>query len=138
MTPLSRRDRAALVLAYELIRTRWALDAEDELRAVVDVLQAAAMFSAPPMADFARLVNDERFATYLTGDQPNRLLRARLALLLRAILRADAGKFGKMVCTCFGEPRDIETHRDARHCTKPHLLRYTPLWERARGAEGRR
>ena len=72
----------------------------------------------------------------LRGDD-SRLLRARLALLLRAMLRADAGDFGRWVCPGCGE----ECYEAARYCYRdgtgelarpmvPHR-RITPLWELA-------
>jgi hypothetical protein len=133
---MTRRDRAALVLAYECLRSvdyddpsgylpwKRVYSAECSLRSGSDAFTGL----------IVALVEAQRADDAWIPDpasQCGRLLRARLALLIRAVLRADAGDYGRMVCTCFGEPRDVATHRDARYCEKPHPIRYTPLWQSA-------
>ena len=84
---LSRRDRAALTLALECLRAecpsrgdRSAWDYLDDARNVLGIGSYA--------EGMAGAVHD---ALYAAGPwRSARLLRARLALLLRALLRADA------------------------------------------------
>ena len=109
---MTRRDRAAMALALELLRgDEWFGYVADALRHI-DVLSWA--------------FNEARLKS-----TPASVLRCRVALLIRAALRADAGDLGRMVCTCFGEPRDVATHHDARHCRKPHPARYVAWYAQA-------
>lgn len=67
--------------------------------------------------------------------------RARLALLLRVLLRADAGDFGSdIVSTTVSQPGSALRVTSHRYRRPDESRRYTPLWEtagearRARGA----
>lgn len=137
MSPLSRRDRAALVLAYECVRASvvrfrsvhrghaiWALRIGVETLPILDAFTAA-----------------------LRAEDDTRLVTARLALLLRVLLRAaeeeallDHGGPGVgmewTVCLrCDG----TAAHPEGRSCYEcrgvgliAYPLRYTPLWEHAK------
>ena len=133
---LSRRDRAAYVIAYECLRSGDLGEAGDALSCGV------------------RSWNGNGFTERLMlacGTVPtDRLLHARLALYLRALLRADAGDCGKWHCPKCGsrwlvrEDYDEEDGRRMWWCGKERLWRfyddcdsvpvrsYRPLWERAR------
>lgn len=78
---LSRRDRAALVLAYECLRRRHA-DVWDE----AEPLHCGG-YTCRELLGAYTLVHDADSTNY-------RVLRVRLALYIRALLRADAGDCG--------------------------------------------
>ena len=73
---LSRRDRAAMTLALVLVRNRSI---------------AECVYTLFLGDEAAQSVGN---ATLWTARVSDRLLRARLALALRVLLRADAGDFG--------------------------------------------
>lgn len=138
---MTRRDRAALVLALECVRgskvggVAMAIDAlcftdcDPYLPPVLVDAEAKmddAIEYAPASPEWYR-------AHYHARD----ILRARLALLLRAILRADAGDCGKARCSgCRRVTRSSTViaigwcsccERDARWSRLP----IRPLWEQA-------
>lgn len=78
---MTRRDRAALVLAYECLRGGDQFGAASAVLAHGDAL--------------AREL--QRTAHRAWEDTGTRAVSIRLALLLRALLRADAGDFGRRV-----------------------------------------
>lgn len=98
---LNRRDRAALVLAYEWCRAsfRWTRDSHRKHR------EEDAQFAAGLATEALDLGGDAGEDIVAGTVKRNggetlrissRLLRARLALYLRALLRADAGDFGPL------------------------------------------
>jgi hypothetical protein len=163
VTRLSRRDRAALTLALEWARVTpgrgdgpfvaretaceaLAMGRTGTMR-VASAVRAAStvlMSEAAEAADRGDLSgSEERYQVVLAHSR--RLLRARLALLLRAILRADAGDFGPApTCVlCHGSgcsADDANCIADGGCC--PHTFhgggsavsarpRITPLWAQA-------
>ena len=125
---LSRRDRAAMSLALECLR-EWArpVMACAAVRAAAEVL-----FEGGDCAN-AIVCSLPEIPMY----QRSRLLRARLALYLRAMLRADRGDFGPYACPRCGcddyEPTSGGRCPDCRaHNVRVYLAarRITPLWER--------
>lgn len=141
MTRLSRRDRAALVLAYEELRD----NASGENRAwrhgactrVVARAKDALGYTSVGIAlraEYAEMCRDYHSL---------RLLRCRLALAIRAILRADAGDFGptregpKVARPLAEQTACAASHGFVAFCCvwEPRVmtrLRYVPLWEQAR------
>jgi hypothetical protein len=128
---LTRRDRAALVLSYELLRSHDAHDCEP-------------FYALGCAADggVAWLVEEAAHVAY--SPHGYRLLRARLALVIRALLRADAGDYGPP-----GESPVMAwlVHRHGHNGAPPESFaawrvrhgarwsrRITPLWELAREA----
>lgn len=111
---MSRRDRAACVLAYEWCRTWHRPDeAVDAVGAVLDVLLLGCV-TCDNITD----------AIPTLRSRDTRVARARLALLLRVLLRADVEDFGPTAwhgchCACDGENGGLLP------------ARYTPAWERA-------
>lgn len=117
---LSRRDRAAVVLALECLRLHVLAD---EAGDALDSAEAA--LGLPWWAPADRKPNDALQAIrrtraglpcgdvipdiYVPAPSP-RLLRARLALYLRALLRADANDLGTtgMICKLCGAVRGRE------------------------------
>lgn len=135
MTPplgtLSRRDRAAMVLAYEALRL-------GHLGAAMDILghgdEEAYRLRVVARSEFDWVCFDRRERSY-------RLLRARLALLLRVLLRADAGDYGEVTCERCGNRGD-GTHETGepcglcwQTCVEPvpsyRPRHFAPLWESA-------
>lgn len=130
---LTRRDRAAMVHAYELLRDNasagnraWREGAATRVLADAETALRCSDLWAQVNAQRWRIVGDGRDdrAIYFLG---TRLLRARLALYLRAVLRADAGDFGPCPDDCWGcrwsHVSDSFEHAPPR--------RITPLWELA-------
>jgi hypothetical protein len=122
---LSRRDRAAMQLALETLRGWRGHVAIEGAHDALRLADGAAL-------DIGHAVRRELLHAYDLAEirRPDwvacraRLLRARLALYLRAVLRAERGDFGPTVwlgctCACDGDNGGW-THR-----------RITPLWERA-------
>jgi hypothetical protein len=119
---LGRRDRAVVTLALECLRRSRS---ESSLR------QA---YSVTTVSDGLPFV-----AGYVArgSGAPWRLLRARLALYLRAVLRADRGDFGEWRCDECG----VQCYEDSRYCYREGdgsralpmepTRRITPLWELA-------
>src|SRR5688500_17525169 len=113
---LSRRDRAACSLALECLRLHTSREEADD--AIESAQQA---LSLPLWEDADRMPNvirqpllRVRNASFdvLGGDRFDRLLRARLALYLRALLRADADDCGVARTTCCG--RHLPAHHYPR------------------------
>lgn len=120
---MTRRDVAAMTWALCLARRG-------------DYMEAIAVLMRGPR-DVADAAYNARHYTY------QRELRARLALYLRARLRAEAGDYGKGVSLCLGcrmwlfggVAYRCSTHRQWDRWTKCDgvvLRRITPLWEQAR------
>lgn len=87
---LSRRDRAAMVLALELLRdSAWDGHGRDSA-ATNRLANARDVMWLGDTFEIADAVSRHRYS-----QAAPRLLRARLALTLRALLRADAGDFGR-------------------------------------------
>jgi hypothetical protein len=142
VTPLSRRDRAALRLAYEVLLRD---DAVGHARRALSL--------GGPMS---RAIEDASYA--LAAPLGMRILRARLALLLRVVLRVDRGDFGALRCEHGARtlwrvlPTSEWPSRDEprlayacpclgawRPCVEPWPLRVIrPLWESAPPHDGRR
>jgi hypothetical protein len=76
-------------------------------------------------------------STFGAVRDPLRLLRARLALLLRAMLRANAGDCGRARCSgcrCRTRSQTVIASGFCGCCERSaewHRDRITPLWERA-------
>ena len=136
---LSRRDRAALTLALELVRRHGYWD-------VRSVLYNG--------ADYTRCVSaDALDAMPTTGNI--RAARARLALLLRLVLRGEAPKLWRVVWdngrgrTVGRVEERVDSHARAlswqrayqgwphRPHEVPRIERIVPLWERAPVARAR-
>jgi hypothetical protein len=135
---VTRRDRAAMTLALEVLRARGRLDPESALATVLEVLFQGGVDS--------RRLRDWLFDAWLARHRRGRVRRrggwrrflaARLALFLRAVLRADAGDYGP--CVHFaGFGRDGHP-LERGHDPDPDGMRgwcwgrrgYTPLWELA-------
>lgn len=152
---MTRRDRAALALALECLRGDGSLP-------VVEMLRALDLGGRD--AQWLKWAVEERGAdgdtSFPRGHLGVRLLRARLAILLRAILRADAieredretgwahdSTRTVVVCAGCGEPTN---YRHGERMTilrdgRPDVCRRTgrlelarnaiPLWEQARRRE---
>ena len=127
---LSRRDRAACLLALECLREMMSPVMSDAcVRAAADVLESGGEVSVYLI--FASL--PEAIPTY----QRARLLRARLALYLRALLRADRGDFGTRArcgwCNGTGCPAEDPRCSCCEHCDNGAIRRapWRPLWELA-------
>ena len=119
---MTRRDRAAMRLALEVLR-RGGWTCIRDVRLVLVHGDAARELAAHVPA-----------AQWSPGDRIARLLRARLALYLRALLRADAGDYGRAWCSLCG-PRcpGVCECWDMGRRLGPRTRRYTPLWERRAG-----
>jgi hypothetical protein len=133
---VTRRDRAAMVYAAELLRG----DCTDS---AVRVLESEHIFGGALSEAASWVIEPRRASVY---ERRKRLLRARLALLLRALLRADAGDYGRLRCHC-GNPVVTETSdkigggvhecfwcprcREWRICGEWPRRTCRPLWERA-------
>jgi hypothetical protein len=137
---VTRRDRAATVLAYECVR--WhplAEEAEDALESAEKALSLPLWAPVDSLANVVgRALCYARDNRRLLDDRASRLLRARLALLLRALLRADAGDYGPSpVCARCGSPfvspyvGKAWCYGACRRAFVPTTRRITPLWERA-------
>lgn len=140
---LTRRDRAALVLAYEEVRG-------GSLRSAIEALKHHDGGDwppyLPPVIVDAEAASDDAIphppasrAWYAAHYRFHDVLRARLALALRAILRADAGDYGvRSECVlCYGTTcgaNDANCISDGGCCPCHGALtngRITPLWEQA-------
>lgn len=111
---LTRRDRAAMVLALECIRRG------DSIGGVLLPLDCAGTAARILAGD----VFDVWARDYAQGNDEV-MLRARLALYLRAVLRADAGDFGHYFKTCTDDRCDCWGRK------KWNSRRIRPLWESA-------
>ena len=108
---MTRLDRARIGLAYEYLRDRVPRPGHMESWQAVD--KSAGALPRPLRVVVA--------AELYVGDA--RLIRARLALYLRALVRASAGDFGPWVVTFYGHRTGVER-------------RTRPLWERAPAHRG--
>jgi hypothetical protein len=138
---LSRRDRAAMTLALCEVR-----GSSIGLSSAIEALRhtdGGAVPYLPPILVAAEAVMDDAIPwttgtkTWRTVHYRNRdLVRARLALLLRAILRADAGDTGpkRAVCPACRAPSYVAGRRRVSDCSCKTLgwlittAPYTPLW----------
>lgn len=126
---LSRRDRAAMQLALEWLRENpWHM---------VDRIDAAerALFLG---GSTSRRVQRGMHG-FASRSQPWRMTRARLALCLRAVLRADRGDCGpkRKRCPACGWREGIASEaltdamRDCDEWPRDEWRPYRPLWEQA-------
>ncbi len=86
-----RRNRAALVLAYECVRRPLVGRSRRAQSAALNEFALAVLWHGP--RELMRMLEQ---ATHVVEA---RLLRARLALLLRVMIRADAGDYGRCPCS---------------------------------------
>ena len=140
---MTRLDRARIALAYEYLRgVRWRHGFGSSFyKGACEFAIDAALHSAPPgVSTQAR--------PYFLTHVPARVLRARLALYLRALLRADAGNFGPQT----RRPRPRAFCRSVEHNRYDDALglrcrsaacdcwvftrRIRPLWESAPAHRG--
>jgi len=145
--PLTRRERAACELALAVLRrgaAKRGLSPEGHARA--DVGLAYGAINIGGMGALRRALDVSPLG---------RVMRARLALLLRARLRADAGDCGRALCTeghpwpqghctapdggpgpawCFWGVGPGEK----AHATRPYSRRITPWWQQPDMPETRR
>jgi hypothetical protein len=152
---LSRRDRKAIDLAGDWLRASFSRSREShrKQRDGDAVFRLEMAFDA---LDLGGDVADDLIASFTTRGghalPRTRTLRARLALLLRALLRADSGDFGRtwtdLVCSHCGR-REVWDKASTMVCTplyprvkgaclgileprrSDRIRRYTALWERA-------
>lgn len=124
---LSRRDRACFALALECLRADWCTDAIDALYAGTTGRECCA--------------RELLMSLDLTPDTwPSRELRARLALVLRLVLRCDAGSPPPAWMLTYWH-RDRPTtvaiqvweriESDPEHDARDRIERITPLWDLA-------
>jgi hypothetical protein len=134
---VTRRDRAAMQLALEVIRASHApAQALDDVHAVLYFGGTAARRLRGWLVE-AQLERRRRREQRRPGGW-RRVMVARLALYLRAVLRADVGDFGP--CTHFagfhGNGRTLShTHRPSADSMRGWCFGkrcYQPLWELAR------
>lgn len=131
--PLRRRDRAAMALALEQVRARHGLFA----------CLAALTYGAAVSGCVRHAMNDawQWHFHHGRGPVPGDLLRARLALLLRVLLRVDAGDYVALECDTCGRPGD-HTVSEGDRCgwcwregSEPGGIWYAmdvrPLWQEA-------
>jgi hypothetical protein len=103
---VTRRDRAAMALALELVREMGGRRAAPESWTALHRASEALFMGSLAATRLAHAVHGEIRRLAFTVPFPRREIakfRARLALYLRAALRADAGDFGIPACSC-GEP----------------------------------
>lgn len=162
MTALSRRDVAAMRLALECLRWH-PLPDDDEAAEAIDSAADALRLPRWWFDGHARGVARE---LPYDLDVPPRILRARLALALRVLLRADAGDFGwpgyekcdgfeVHECRSCGvrweayfspayhhglarkaQYDEMRAHEEQRGHTVAKTRRVRPLWERAPAHDG--
>lgn len=133
VTRLARRDRAALALAYECLKRRaaWVGDRPGFQRKAA-LCVSSAIGALAYCDDTTAYDASER----CLHDTPSRLLRVRLALLLRALLRADAHE-GEVrsfrVMEPSGRVSRLMTYADADAVKDEGdvVVRMSPLWEQA-------
>lgn len=139
---LTRRDRAALTLALECLR-----DNDRGYATMVCVRQAMEIMehgSYPLHRDLGRYVAVGYKAAHGGGGVSPRILRARLALALRVLLRADIDDcyLSEWICMDCGSGNHSQNFNAPLGCCichdcggesiveRPHH-RITPLWEMA-------
>jgi hypothetical protein len=148
---LTRRDRAAMVLALECLRNyTHPLDARDAIQ------DAHAALGLPNFGnDGARVTLDLALAatlreTWVWDGRATRLLRARLALLLRVMLRVDKDDLRRWRCPEHGRRVAWDWHDGhgeewwCAECRRwrivkidPPTCHIRPLWEIAAREAGR-
>lgn len=114
---MTRLDRARVALAYEHLRYRSRFDGDHTWK-TVSYSEAWGMVDKSAVALPYLLRKMVAAELYVSGDV--RLFRARLALYLRALLRASAGDFGPWRVTYTSN----YFHRAGDRRTRP-------LWESA-------
>lgn len=131
---LSRRERCAMQLALEVLRSE-PLEAEPALTDALVVLGIAHDHGSALCGVIERAGRWSRWPHAMWGmERRERLIRARLALYLRARLRADRGDCGLWKCTTC-----VTAVLPTKHCPfcergRPRgeqHRRITPLWQRA-------
>lgn len=142
---LGGRDRAALCLALECLRAL-------RKRQAFDAVMTVFWYASP--VGVAHEIRDAMIDAYglrdlcpYVSDRDLRLGRARLALLFRAMLRADAGDYGRFSrhggewlvtgrsCSNtrhYVEPNTMRCDANSCGCYEKAIRRITPLWELAR------
>lgn len=142
---MTRRDRAAMALALECARdAACRIDAETAMESACEALRnggpmAYAIRSGVLWAQELWAIADRGREGFVGWRRLCLVLRARLALLLRALLRADAGDFGSRRLWCPACcSRRVATSRNGgpwacEVCGTPGVFtpRITPLWELA-------
>ena len=130
---MTRLDRARIALAYEYLRYRSRFDGDDEWK-TVSYSEAWGMVDKSAGA-LPWLLCVVVVAELYVGDV--RILRARLALYLRALLREDANDCGAVslvprdLCSCVSQRR-FRILCDCWTFTR----RIRPLWESAPAHRG--
>jgi hypothetical protein len=140
---MTRRDRAALSLALEVLRAEYG-----SAGLAADVLERG----DDAAGALGEAVEGQRNLDHhyrccgggpVSSASARRLLRARLALVLRAMLRADAGDYGPRMCRDCGGPYPRGVWEPCRagtehwHGCRGVAAAYTPLWELAPAHDGR-
>jgi len=141
---VTRLDRARIALAYEHLRYRSRFDGDDEWKTVSSA-EAWSMVDKSAIT-LPYLLRVKVAPELYVGDA--RILRARLALYLRALLRADAGNFGprtrrprpRVLCrsvehTRHDDPLGLRCRSAACDCWT-FTRRIRPLWESAPAHRG--
>jgi hypothetical protein len=153
---MTRRDRAAMRLALEVLRAEYGSAglAADVLERGDDAAEALgeAVEGQRNLDHHYRCCGGGPVSS---AESARRLLRARLALVLRAMLRADKGDYGEIACTGCGDSDSYHRPGDGcRDCWIEHWqltgqiisdnerpryerVRIAPLWERAPAHDGR-
>ena len=147
---LSRRDRAAMTLALECCRGRW-MAVWSARTALYHGTDPGPLFDAEPGPAVRLASTIDRIDRQFRTPDEARLLRARLALALRVLLRADREDYGPRVgrvvqpgtcITCGGAgPLTYTTVRGeacssvcaslARRILPRRSIAIRPLWESA-------
>lgn len=136
---MNRLDRARIALAYEYLRYRSRFDGDDEWKTVSSA-EAWSMVDKSAIT-LPYLLRVKVAPELYTGDE--RILRARLALYLRALLRAGANDLGartrvpipRRVCRSVehnrhDDPEGLRCRSAACDCWT-FTRRIRPLWESA-------
>ena len=127
---MTRRDRAALSLAYECVRLE-PIPAVGACPRVTDAAEVLSYYGGETAMHIACALESR----YLRTRDEWRLLRARLALLLRALLREPAIEGDCVLCggsACSAD--DANCIREGGCCPCEGRLRwrrYRALWESA-------
>ena len=133
---MTRRERHALELAYDWLRMLTA-SPEGAFNALREA-SAVLGFGGDDARELRRSVAIIARTTWRSSREKadtHRLLRARLALAIHAILRADAGDCGPMMTRC---DWCLRAQSHATWCEADdagiHRLSFTPLWQSAPAA----
>jgi len=130
---LTRRDRAALALALHAVRDTREDVPHVSFSHAMEVLRAGTPHHAAWQLE--ELASGAAYQAGLHAMRQHRVKRARAALLIRALLRADAGDFGPWTFTpaaitylgLTGEAMIAA----GRFAGRAEWRRYKPLWESA-------